>query len=83
MTGNGHPRIRRFAISSVIALIATIAASYLLSPRAALATGVLGFLGVAVASDDKLGTCLPLAVFLLIGLALLLLVFVGTILVNT
>lgn len=55
----------------------------MLGPVATLVIGVIGFLGVAVASDDNLGTCLPLAVFLLIGLALLAMALVAAIKVNT
>lgn len=83
MTGSLRRRFKRFAISSAIAVAATFAAGYLISPLAALLAGVIGILGVAVASDDDLGTCLPLAIFLLIGLTILLMVFVGVILVNT
>lgn len=76
-------RLRRFAIAAGATVITAIAAGYLIGPRAALAAAVIGFLGTAAVADDKLGTCLPLAVFLLIGLTLLLLTFVGVILVNT
>lgn len=83
MTENGRRRLKRFVVSASIAVAATVAASFLLGPVATLVIGVIGFLGVAVASDDNLGTCLPLAVFLLIGLALLAMALVAAIKVNT
>ena len=83
MTQNGRRRLKRFAVSASVAVLATIAASFVLGPIATLATGVIGFLGVAVASDDDFGTCLPLAVFLLIGLTLLAMALVAAIKVNT
>jgi hypothetical protein len=83
MTGKGRRRLKRFAVSSSIAIVATIGAGFLLPPLVVLAIGAVGFLGVAVASDDDLGTCLPLAVFLLIGLVLLAMALVAAIKVNT
>lgn len=83
MTENGRRRLKRFAVSTSVAVVATVAASFLLGPVATLVIGVIGFLGVAAASDDNLGTCLPLAVFLLIGLALLAMALVAAIKVNT
>jgi len=83
LTGNVRRRLTRFAVSAATAIIVTVATGFLLGPVAALVAGVIGFLGVAVASDDDLGTCLPLAVFFLIGLTLLLMALVATIKVNT
>jgi O-antigen ligase len=83
MTANGRRRLKRFALSTALAVTAAIAAGLLLGTTAAVVASVVGFLGVAIASDDDLGTCLPLAVFFLIGLALLMIALVGTILVNT
>ena len=83
MTENGRRRLRRFAISTSAAVAAAIGAGFLFGSVAAVAVSVVGFLGVAVASDDDLGTCLPLAVFFLIGLTLLLIALVATIKVHT
>lgn len=83
MTENGRRRLKRFAASSLIAIAAASAAGFLIGPTVALVVGVVGFLGVAIASDDNLGTCLPLAVFLLIGLALLAMALVAAIKVHT
>ena len=83
MTQHGRRRLKRFAVSASVAVLATIATSFVLGPAVTLVVGVIGFLGVAVASDDDLGTCLPLAVFLLIGLTLLALALVMAIKVNT
>ena len=83
MTENGRRRLKRFVVSAGVALAATAGAGLLFGPVAVLVVGVVGFLGVAVASDDNLGTCLALAVFLLIGLALLAMALVATIKVNT
>jgi hypothetical protein len=83
MTANGRRRLKRFAISTAIAVAAATAAGLLLGTTAAVVASIAGFLGVAVASDDDLGTCLPLAVFFLIGLTLLIIALVATILVNT
>ncbi len=83
MTDSGRRRLKRFAISTALAIAATIIAGYLIGPVAALVAGVVGFLGTAIAADDELGTCLPFAVFFLIGVMLLLMVFVGTILINS
>ena len=81
MTADGRRRLKHFAVSATLTVIVTVTAAYLIGPRVALAAGVLGFLAVAWISDDNLGTCLPLAVFLLIGLTLLVMALVGTILV--
>ena len=83
MTENGKRRLKRFAVSASGTVVATTLAGFLLGPIAALIVGVIGFLGTAVASDDDLGTCLPLAVFLLIGLVLLAMTLVITIKINT
>ena len=83
LTTSVRRRLRRFAVSTALAVTATMAAGFLFGPAAALLAGVTGFLGVAVASDDDLGTCLPLAVFFLIGIALLLMALVAAIKVNT
>jgi O-antigen ligase len=83
MTAKGRRRLKRFALSTALAVAAATAAGWLLGTTAAVVTGVVGFLAVAVASDDDLGTCLPLAVFFLIGLALLLIALVAAIKVNT
>lgn len=83
MTENGRRRLKRFAISTSVATAAAIAAGFLLGPTAAFVVGVVGFLGVAVAGDDNLGTCLPLAVFALIGLAVLVMMLVAVIKVHT
>ena len=83
MTANGRRRLKRFAISTALAVAAATAAGLLLGTTAAVAASVVGFLAVAVASDDDLGTCLPLAVFFLIGLTLLLMALVATIKVHT
>ena len=83
MAENGRRRLKRFAISTLVAIAAATAAGFLIGPVAVMVVGVVGFLGVAVASDDNLGTCLPLAVFLLIGLTLLAMALVATIKVNT
>lgn|GEM_PF-4789941 len=76
-------RLKRFAVSTIIAITATIITAYLGGATAAFVVDVIGFLAVAVASDDNLGTCLPLAVFILIGLTLLTMALVATIKVNT
>ena len=83
MTPNGRRRLKRFAISISVSIAAAVAAGFLLGPVACLVVSVVGFLGVAVASDDDLGTCLPLAVFFLIGLTLLMIALVATIKVHT
>ena len=83
MTENGKRRLKRFIVSGSVAIAATTSAGFLLGPIATLIVGVIGFLGTAIASDDDLGTCLPLAVFLLIGLALLAMALVVTIKINT
>lgn len=83
VTESGRRRLTRFAVSTAVAIAGTIAAGLLLGPIATLVVGVVGFLGVAIASDDNLGTCLPLAVFFLIGLVLLAMALVAVIKVNT
>ena len=83
MSPNTRRRLKRFVLSASIAVAGTIAAGVLLGPLAALILGVIGFLVVAAVSDDGLGTCLILAVLLLIGLVLLVLVFVAVVKVNT
>ena len=83
LSGDLRRRLKRFGLSASVAVVVTIAAGAMLGPLAAIVAGALGFLGVAVASDDNLGTCLPLAVFFLIGLTLLALALVATIKVNT
>ena len=83
MTEDSRRRLKRFAVSTSISIAAAIAAGFLIGPVAAFVVSVVGFLGVAVASDDNLGTCLPLAVFALIGLALLAMALVAAIKVNT
>lgn len=82
MDKKGRRRLKRFGVSSVIAVLAVTCASLLLTPFWALLTGAVGFLGVAVASDDDLGSCLIFAVFFLIGLTLLSLALVAAIKVN-
>ena len=83
MTEDGRRRLKRFAVSTSISIAAAVAAGFLIGPVAAFVVALVGFLGVAVASDDNLGTCLPLAVFALIGLALLAMALVAAIKVNT
>lgn len=76
-------RIKRFVASAFIASSLTALVGITLGPLAALITGAVGFLGVAVASDDELGTCLPLAVFFLMALTLLVMALVGVVLLNS
>ena len=76
-------RIKRFFQSSLIAISITLLFGAFLGPVAALISGAVGFLGVAIASDDDLGTCLPLAVFLIIALVMLVMALVGVVLLNS
>ena len=76
-------RIKRFFQSSLIAIIITLLFGAFLGPVAALISGAIGFLGVAIASDDDLGTCLPLAVFFIIALVMLVMALVGVVLLNS
>ena len=76
-------RIKRFFQSSLIAVIITLLFGAFLGPVAALISGAVGFLGVAIASDDDLGTCLPLAVFFIIALVILVMALVGVVLLNS
>lgn len=76
-------RLKRFAFSSLIAIGVTLGAGALFGPVAALISGAVGFLCVAIASDDDLGTCFPLAVFFLIALVILVMALVGVVLLNT
>ena len=76
-------RFIRFVIAASLTVAAVLAAGWLIGPLAGLAVAVLGFLATAVAADDRLGTCLPLAIFSLIGLTLLTLVFIAVIKVNS
>lgn len=76
-------RVKRFAYSSLIAVSITFIIGNLFGPVATLISGAVGFLGVAVASDDDLGTCLPLAVFFLIALVMLVMALVGVVLLNS
>ncbi len=76
-------RIKRFFQSSLIAVSITLLFGVFLGPVAALISGSVGFLGVAIASDDDLGTCLPLAVFFIIALVMLVMALVGVVLLNS
>jgi hypothetical protein len=76
-------RVKRFAYSSFIAIIITVVVGKLFGPVPTLISGCVGFLGVAIASDDDLGTCLPLAVFFLIALVILVMALVGVVLLNS
>lgn len=76
-------RLKRFAYSSLIAVSITLIVATLFGPVATLISGSVGFLGVAIASDDDLGTCLPLAVFFLIALVMLVMALVGVVLLNS
>lgn len=76
-------RIKRFFQSSLIAVSITLLFGAFLGPVAALISGTVGFLGVAIASDDDLGTCLPLAVFFIIALVMLVMALVGVVLLNS
>jgi hypothetical protein len=76
-------RIKRFLQSSLIAISITLLFGAFLGPVAALISGAVGFLGVAIASDDDLGTCLPLAVFFIIALVMLVMALVGVVLLNS
>jgi hypothetical protein len=76
-------RLKRFAYSSLIAVSITLIVGTLFGPVATLISGSVGFLGVAIASDDDLGTCLPLAVFFLIALVILVMALVGVVLLNS
>jgi hypothetical protein len=76
-------RIKRFFQSSLIAISITLLFGAFLGPVAALISGAVGFLGVAIASDDDLGTCLPLAVFFIIALVMLVMALVGVVLLNS
>ena len=78
-----HQKIKRFVASALIASSLTALVGATLGPLAALITGAAGFLGVAVASDDELGTCLPLAVFFLMALSILVMALVGVVLLNS
>ena len=63
--------MKRFAVSTFIA-VASVTIAYLLSgPVAAFVVSLVGLLGVAIASDDNLGTCFVLAMLFVIGLGLL------------
>lgn len=83
MTELGRRRLKRFAVSTAVAIAATTASGLLFGSRTAFVVGVVGFLAVVFVSDDDLGTCLPLAVFLLIGLALLAMMLVMVIKIHT
>lgn len=76
-------RMKRFFQSSLIAISITLLFGAFLGPVAALISGAVGFLGVAIASDDDLGTCLPLAVFFIIALVMLVMALVGVVLLNS
>ncbi|WP_143738087.1 hypothetical protein [Erythrobacter donghaensis] len=76
-------RLKRFAYSSLIAIGVTLVAGTLFGPVATLISGTIGFLCVAIASDDDLGTCFPLAVFFIIALIILIMALVGVVLLNT
>lgn len=76
-------RLKRFVYSSLIAIISTLVVGKLFGPVATLISGTVGFLGVAIASDDDLGTCLPLAIFFLFALVLLVMALVGVVLLNS
>ena len=79
----GGSRRRRFAIAALLTIFGVISAGFLFGPLAALVIGIIGFLGTAAACDDGLGTCLIWAVLVVIGLALLTMVFVAVIKLNT
>lgn len=76
-------RVKRFAYSSLIAVSVTLIVGTLFGPVATLISGSVGFLGVAIASDDDVGTCLPLAVFFLMALVMLVMALVGVVLLNS
>lgn len=76
-------RLKRFVYSSLIAVSVTLIVGNLFGPVATLISGSVGFLGVAIASDDDLGTCFPLAVFFLIALVMLVMALVGVVLLNS
>lgn len=76
-------RLKRFAYSSLIAISITLIVGILFGPVATLISGSVGFLGVAIASDDDLGTCLPFAVFFLLALVILVMALVGVVLLNS
>ena len=76
-------RVKRFAYSSLIAVSITLVFGTLFGPAAALISGSVGFLGVALASDDDLGTCFPLAVFFLMALVMIVMALVGVVLLNS
>ena len=76
-------RVKRFACSSLIAVSITLIVATFFGPVATLISGCVGFLGVAIASDDDLGTCLPFAVFFLLALVILVMALVGVVLLNS
>ncbi|MFM7852049.1 MAG: hypothetical protein ACKO96_09055, partial [Flammeovirgaceae bacterium] len=65
MENKTKTRLKRFAYSSLLAISVSVIVGALFGPIATLISGCIGFLGVAIASDDDLGTCLPLALFFL------------------
>jgi hypothetical protein len=82
MGPQGRRRFKRFLVSSSVAIAATALAGLIFGQIAAVVLGAAGFLGVAVVSDDKAGTCLIVAVLFLIVLVLLSLALFAAVWVN-
>ena len=82
MGPNGRRRLRRFAIAAPLATGVTALVSVTLGSIPAAVVGALSFLAVAAASDDKVGSCLPLAVLFLLIVILLMMALYAAVMVN-
>ena len=82
MGPNGRRRLKRFAIAAPLAVGATALAGLLWGPLVEAATAAIGFLAVAIAADDKVGTCFPLAVLFVIIVVLLMMALFAAVMVN-
>lgn len=67
--------MKRWLVSIGLALLFTSLAGLIFGPLAALAAGAFSFLAVVARHDNRAGTCLPLAVLLvlILGVCVLLL----------
>lgn len=82
MTADGRRRLKRFLIAGSVTVVATAGAGTMIHPAAGAVVAAIGFLGTAIAADDKLGTCFPLAVLFLIIVVLVLMALYAAVMVG-
>lgn len=82
MGPSGRRRLKRFLIAIFLAIASTTAAGSIFGALAGAMVGTIGFLGVAIAADDGVGTFFILAVLLTIIIVLILMGLTAAVLVN-